>query len=89
MTVKFAADLDSVLCWVKPTVLVLVTSTRCITVNNTTVRSAVVFCACEMIPLCQVVYRVIRAAHKFDFKVGKGKGHPCTGTEAQYRPYGP
>ena len=22
-------------------------------------------------------------------KVGKGKGHPCTGTEALYRPYGP
>jgi len=21
--------------------------------------------------------------------VGKGKGHPCTGTEALYRPYGP
>ena len=20
---------------------------------------------------------------------GKGKGHPCTGTEALYRPYGP
>ena len=22
-------------------------------------------------------------------KKGKGKGHPCTGTEALYRPYGP
>jgi hypothetical protein len=21
--------------------------------------------------------------------LGKGKGHPCTGTEALYRPYGP
>ena len=23
------------------------------------------------------------------FLKGKGKGHPCTGTEALYRPYGP
>jgi len=22
-------------------------------------------------------------------KKGKGKGHPCTGTETLYRPYGP
>jgi len=22
-------------------------------------------------------------------RIGKGKGHPCTGTEALYRPYGP
>jgi len=25
----------------------------------------------------------------FSNKVGKGKSHPCTGTEALYRPYGP
>ena len=23
------------------------------------------------------------------FRLGKGKVHPCTGTEALYRPYGP
>jgi len=24
-----------------------------------------------------------------ELEVKKGKGHPCTGTEALYRPYGP
>jgi len=26
---------------------------------------------------------------KFTYKKGIGKGHPCTGTEALYRPYDP
>ena len=26
---------------------------------------------------------------RYSYKVKKGKGHPCTGTEALYRPYGP
>jgi len=25
----------------------------------------------------------------YDYNMGKGKVHPCTGTEALYRPYGP
>jgi len=28
-------------------------------------------------------------AHRGSRGIGKGKVHPCTGTEALYRPYGP
>jgi len=30
-----------------------------------------------------------RTAHRGSGGIGKGKVHPCTGTEALYRPYGP
>jgi len=35
------------------------------------------------------LHGVYRDSFNFLFSKGKGKGHPCTGTEALYRPYGP
>jgi hypothetical protein len=42
----------------------------------------------------RLLYIVTRRSNKFVTKLtfndkGKGKGHPCTGTEVLYRPYGP
>ena len=40
-----------------------------------------------------VIIHVLSRFHFSNYAVelvkGKGKGHPCTGTEALYRPYGP
>jgi len=35
------------------------------------------------------LFRKVRGIQKIHTGYGKGKGHPCTGTEALYRPYGP
>jgi len=41
---------------------------------------------CNDYPIAVLVNRVEYKKHK---KRSKGKVHPCTGTEALYRPYGP
>jgi hypothetical protein len=45
-----------------------VTSNRCIPVKNTLGCSAVMFGVCEIIQLLSVVFCVIWAVHKFDFR---------------------
>jgi hypothetical protein len=45
--------------------ILLVSSSLCIPVKNTLGWSAVVFCACEIIQLCPVVFYIVRAVHKF------------------------
>ena len=69
LTEKFAVDLGSGFALEKADRPLNVTSNRCITVNNTTGRNAVVLCACEMIQLCPVVFCVITAAHKLAFRL--------------------
>ena len=46
-----------------------VTCNRCISVKNTLGRSVVVFFACVVVQLCPVVFCVVRAAYKFDFRL--------------------
>jgi hypothetical protein len=46
-----------------------VTSNRCIHFKNTLGLSAAVFCACQIIQLLSVPFRVDRAVHKFDFRL--------------------
>ena len=44
------------------------------------------------IPKTKVKIQGVRIVTRIKFNAelkGKGKGHPCTGTEALYRPYGP
>jgi len=35
------------------------------------------------------VQQIYNASYNGNWGVKKGKVHPCTGTEAMYRPYGP
>jgi hypothetical protein len=46
----------------------LLTSDQCIPVKNTYGRSAVMFYACEILQSCPVVFYVVTAVHKFDFR---------------------
>ena len=45
-----------------------VNGNRCIPVKNVFGWSGVVFCACDLIQLFPVAFRVVRAVHKFDFR---------------------
>lgn len=51
----------------KAHLLLLVTINQCVHVENTLCCSAAILCACEIIHLFSVVFRVVRALHKFDF----------------------
>ena len=46
-----------------------VTSNRCIPVKSALCWSAVVFCACEVVQLSPLVFRVCRDVHKFCFRL--------------------
>jgi hypothetical protein len=51
-----------------------VTSNRRIPFKNTSGRRAVVSCACEIIKFLGVAFCVVRAVHKFDFRLTKSEG---------------
>ena len=69
LTEEFAVDLGSFFSCAGESWPSLVTSNWCIPVKNTLGWSAVVFCAWEVIQLFSIVFCVVTAVHKFDFRL--------------------
>ena len=69
LTEEFAVGLGICFTSRKAVPPLFVTTNACIVLENTVGLSAVVFCACEVIQLFSVVFCVLRAAYKFDFRL--------------------
>ena len=57
-----------------------VNSNQCIPVKNTSGRSVVVFCACKIIELFSIMFYMVTAVNKFDFR------HATNDTPNKWRP---
>jgi hypothetical protein len=66
---KYAGDLGNFFVLGKAESPLFVSSYSCIFFKNTSGRSAVVFCACELIQFYSVMFCVARAVYKFDFRL--------------------
>jgi hypothetical protein len=69
VTEEFTIDLGSCLRWWKPSAPSLWPVSDIFQLNIHRAKTAVMFCACEIIPLFSVVFCVFRSVHKFDFRL--------------------